>query len=229
MKANQLQLWFRSFFFIACCFAASIAVAGDESNDVPEEAAPLDHKPHCAVLDPNSPIYQNLRKIASYIRRGNLEKVTRVVKNGLPVNAYFEDDYYIAGQTFRAHLSLLDIAVMFEKHDIVDMLLKQGANPEGCGTYQLDPMFMAIFNRDFKSLDRLVEAGAKPDTIIGPASERQTALHFLASSPHGCSSEPVNRDILGSMQKLLTRGANVNATNVKGGNAPDTVRAQLQI
>ena len=196
-----------------CCMTGTGVIYG---NDIPAANQVLYRpaKPHCKIPDIDTA--ENLRVVARYIRSGDLDKVREVIEQGLPVNAVFEDQFGILGQTYTAQVGLLDMAVMFKRQDILDLLLKYGANPEGCGTHELDPSFLAIINNDFKSLNKLTEAGARPDQWIGPEPLQQTALHYLVNHPDACASEPVSREVAGSMQALLTHGADVNALNALG-------------
>ena len=208
-------LGFRALYLLLmlCCFTG---INVSYSNELPAANQVLYRpaKSHCKIPDIDTA--ENLWVAAQYIRSGNLDKVREVIEQGLPVNAVFEDQFGILGQTYTAQVSLLDMAVMFKKQDILNLLLKYGANPEGCGTHELDPSFLAIINNDFKSLNTLTEAGARPDQWIGPEALQQTALHYLVSHPDACASELVSREVAGSMQALLTRGANVNALNSMG-------------
>lgn len=198
---------------ILWCFAGNSVTYGDGrpgANPVFYRPA----KPHCKVPDRHTT--KNLWHAARYLRQGKLDKVKEVIKQGLPVNAVFEDQFGILGQTYIAQVGLLDMAVMYNKHDVLDLLLEYGANPDGCGTQELDPAYLAITYKHFKALNKLTEAGATPDKWIGPEQNKQTALHYLVTHPDSCASEPVSREAAGAMQTLLTHGANVNALNVRG-------------
>lgn len=214
MKPDPTNRCIHSLLLIISCLFVNTATYADPPQPVQAIVSPS--KPHCDILDVESPLYKNLRKAAQYIRRGDIETVERVVRHNLPVNAYFEEEFVVEGQLYQAKVGLLDMAVMFGKHDILDMLLKEGAHPDGCGTDKLDPFYLAITNGDFQSLNTLIAASPQPDRIIGPEALQQTALHRLAGHPKGCQKEPVSREILGSMQRLLSHGANVDAADHKG-------------
>ena len=195
------------------CFTGTSVTCGD-SLPAANPALYRPAKSHCKVPDRDTA--KNLWHAARYLRQGMLDKVIEVIKQGLPVNAVFEDQFAILGQIYIAQVGLLDMAVMYDQQDILDLLLEYGANPDGCGTRELDPAYLAITYKRFKALNKLTEAGASPDKWIGPEQNQQTALHYLVSHPDSCASEPVSREAAGAMQVLLTHGANVNALNVKG-------------
>ena len=175
-------------------------------------------KNHCKVMNPDNALHKNVQKTIPYIEAGDIDTVRQVLGNKLPVNTFVERIFTIdnSGTAYRVHLSLLDYAVSFQQHEILDLLLEYGANPEGCGRELFDPMNMAIANGDYKTLNTLVQAGAEPNTLVGSKALEQTALHALSSKEDICQDGLPHHDMLGSMQLLLSRGADVNARNSLG-------------
>ncbi|KEQ15328.1 hypothetical protein GZ77_01345 [Endozoicomonas montiporae] len=212
-----------------CCLAGTrIALASSTFPSV--QVYELTAKKHCSVPKPDSDTARNLHNAIesiedikelwtnSDLRQKKLDKLKAAVKHGLPVNAAVEKqiNFSAKGPIFQAKVSLLDMAVMLKQHDVVDMLLEQGANPEGCGTRVLDPSYLALSNNDFKSLNKLIEAGANVDKWIGDEALQQTILHHLASHKKSCTHELASREATESMHLLLNKGANINARDVNG-------------
>ena len=203
--------------YLASCLAgilmADCACANPQYDiiDVPP-------KPHCKVMNPGNALYNNVMGTVQYIKAGDIDTVRQVLRNKLPVNVFVEQTFTTdnSGKVYRVHLSLLDHAVVYQQHEIVDLLLEYGANPEGCGREMFDPMNIAIANGDYRILDKLVQAGANPNTLVGPAELQENALHVMLDKKDICDDGLPHHDMLGSMQLLLSRGANINARNHLG-------------
>ena len=222
MRFKQLNLWVLGFSLITFCFMPAGTALGN-TGFLPE-------KKHCQVPAPETRTAKNLKNAAEYIRESKklwantsnrkklVNKIEEAIKHRLPVNYAFPEkiNFDAKGAYFEGNVSLLDIAVMLEQHDIVDLLLKHGASPDGCGTQQLDPWYLAIANNDFKLLNRLIVVGADPDKLIGNKDLQQTTLHHLAKLSSSCGTGYISRAVTESMHLLLEKGANVNARDVNG-------------
>lgn len=183
----------------------------------PNNIIDLPPKPHCRVINPKNTLHKNIQNTIPYIEAGDIDTLRQVLSNGLPVNAFVKHRIPINDTTaYRVRLSLLDHAVSMGQHEIVELLLEYGAHPEGCGRELFDPINMAIANGDYNTLNTLVRAGANPNTPVGPEELRQNALHLLLSREDICQDGLPHHDMLGSMQLLLSRGADVNARNHLG-------------
>jgi ankyrin repeat protein len=95
-------------------------------------------------------------------------------------------------------------AVRWDDLEMVDLLLKSGANPKSSNRNGATPLFLASENGSAQVLERLLDAGVDPNVAVLPNGE--TALMLAARSGH-----------LDAVKALVDHGANVNtAENLDG-------------
>jgi ankyrin repeat protein len=121
------------------------------------------------------------------IKAGNRETAISLIEHHVNVNTPEAD-----GSTallWAAHLG---------DTDLVDRLLRAGADPKARNAYGASPMSEAAFTGKTALIDMLLKAGADPDS---PSADGQTALMVVARTSN-----------VDAAKLLLDHGAHVNAT-----------------
>ena len=130
------------------------------------------------------------------INCGDVEKVREIIEAGRDVNKEFEN-----GDT------PLERAIDNNQPEIVTLLIEQGAlltphlNNDGLG-YKLNPLALAIANKDQDMMDILIKEGMD---IRYQSSEKDSLLFYA-----------YNMDCQRAVEMLLKSGADINQKNEKG-------------
>ena len=141
--------------------------------------------------------------LAYAIYGGHAHIVRTLLAAGANVNTDILIRVYIRpnSEEYRT-LSLLSLAVMMERGDIIDLLLDTGADIN-CKTEGFTPLSLAALTGDLELMQHLIDRGAD----VNGATYYTTPL--IVAAKEGCVE---------SLRFLLDRGANVNA----GADAEDT-------
>ena len=147
------------------------------------------------------------------LEEGNINNLRWYMKYRIDPNIVFEDGHYP-----------LEIVTFKRYHDMLELLLVSGADPnmilhyqkpEGCKCIYLksDALLWAVRIGDIKSTELLLKYGANPNGL----GKTFTGETFTDGIPliDGCS----NMDNPVCIKKLLDSGANVNITDINGLNA----------
>ena len=125
-------------------------------------------------------------------KKGNLERVMLLVKQGTDPNQTFGDrrDTGLMAAAENGHL------------EIIRFLVEQGGNIEMSDSAGWTPLFFATWKGHFEIVGYLLEQGANRDMTD---SSRGTPLHLAAELGH-----------LETAKLLMVYGADLNARNVRG-------------
>lgn len=94
-------------------------------------------------------------------------------------------------------------AAHWNELEIVDLLLRAGADPNAATSYGVTPLSLACSNKTFASVARLLAGGARPNVVL-----------WTGETPLMTCSRTGNAD---AVRALLTRGADANATEIRRG------------
>ena len=173
-------------------------------------------KEHCEYArDQSANIKKKHAALATVIMDGNIEGVRKILSekpalNLADLHCGLERTHSILDDC--ADLGLVDLAALKPKPEILQLLLDQGANPNGCGFDVDEPLFNALHNRDLTATRLLLDNGANPNirvTMYLLHKETFTPLHLLSSSlelyyePDSWASQ--------AMTLLINKGADIEA------------------
>lgn len=128
------------------------------------------------------------------VEDGDIYLVDKMLKNGADINYVDSNGEYTA----------LSVATASGNAELVEYLLKNGANPRGSNNYPNQPVYIAITENYSKIVDILIKAGINPNyrwTKTDGSSLLTNAIQFGHYSV---------------VNVLIANGADVNLTGSKG-------------
>ena len=128
--------------------------------------------------------------LAMFCAAGNITEVERVLRSGVDVNSH----HAIKIPTY------IIVASCNDRGNIVELLLKYGANPNVTDKDGNTPLIWMIRYADKKSVQTLIDYGANIDIAD---NNKRTALHWAASS-----------DISDIIKILLNKKCNIDAQDI---------------
>ena len=145
----------------------------------------------------------------SAVQLGKLEKVKKLIASGMDVNKKDDTLEYTA----------LHLAVKKKNIDIIKELVKAGANVNAVNVQCLGetPLFIAVMdeNPSLKVVEELLNSGADPN--YATRSSGTSVLHIAVSPDPGFEENKNNKkDIVKIIEKLIEKGADLNAQNYFG-------------
>ncbi len=148
------------------------------------------------------------RSLIGAVLRGNLAEISRYVKRGADVNAFFDD----------ASDTALHVAVMLENAELVELLLTLGAQPALRDLYGLTPLHLAAELPSDAILKLLVQSNSTngDSNSGGSAAADIDALDESGNSP---LLYAVSAGRLATVRYLHQIGATFELANAKGATA----------
>jgi ankyrin repeat protein len=148
-----------------------------------------------ALTEPGSHIGQALAWSA---KNGHLGIIRRLIKGGADINEF---DRTVEG-------TALTLAAASRRKDVVEYLLRKGANVQDDNNLGYYALYKAACNGDLDTVEALFNYGAQLDAVAPNSPDGNTALLIAVERGHG-----------NVVDFLLRKGANVYRRNQKGHSA----------